>query len=139
MFDLFWIFLPSYFYTISWTLQIIHKAWSYAVCMWYISKYWNRKYWNFGSETLKNNCYFIQVPSVSYYCLVETVSHPKTGKIDNKCGLPFQASTFSVLVERARQFSVQQCLQYRLFQENWLIFWPKVIVIKENWCILATK
>ena len=50
------------------------------------------------------------MPSVSHYCLVETVTHPKTGKIDNECNLPFQASTFSVLVERAQQFSVQQCL-----------------------------
>ena len=70
--------------------------------------------------------------SVSYYCLVETVSHLKTGKIDNECSLPFQVGTFSVLTERARQFSVQQCLQYYLYEEKWLIFWPKVIVIKVN-------
>ena len=79
------------------------------------------------------------MPSVSYNCLVETVTHPKTGKIDNECNLPFEASTFSVLVELAQQFSVQQCLQYCLYQEKWSIFWPKVIVIKVNRHILAIK
>ena len=46
---------------------------------------------------------------------METVTLPKKGKIGNECSLPFQASTFSMLVERAQTvFSSTMCTIWSL-------------------------